>query len=1058
MKKLLSLLSVLTISGSAVPTIIAASPYQNKKTNNLKKIIRVKRQNNNDKLEPSIDTENEIGEITEEGLLWGRNHKCYFIKLTPIFWREIINLYNNYYEEEFSKIIEKKIKKEFKDFFDMSYSEYKNNDGKRILMHHWSSNYLGEMIYNNWNNINNEWEKSNKTKRIRILFNFYSWESTPDNTRWMEIKYIERTFEWYHNYISANIENNYDEYENRYDWNNYNDNYKINNLKSDFKDFNKYLIDLGIIDDNENKTILDSLRTQNRNLDISQLEIIKKEDYSQLKKRASAQIKFKIENKSDRYPKIFLKPKLVFITRIKIQEISNQIENANLFQQWNSNFNQWKNEKIRQIIEDVPKYGQDERGQALERTWTGELLTQINNNLLSLNHILETIDNRFQIHELNNTIEQEVKNLKENINNLRNDINEIRGEIWKITNPDYDKKINSSLFTFITRISKYITFYYFPTIWSSILIFDSLKEIFSLMTSDKKNNITTKNKNSKTDTPNNLDNKERDFDYSFQNKINDGIKFLLNNINQYDVPADGSCLFWSVATAYLLPFRNNNEEFRTRFIQLFGEEKLINLSHIQNLLQQFNLENHSNNQLWYNDETSIRLVTNVFRNRVVNYIIDNLDNSTQQINSRINQIETFRNAIQISENIIDVNEYLEEMRNTTAWGGEIEILGISNFLNSNISVNNNSLYPYQPFNQNSSNTINIFHVNGNHYNFGLENQNINRAETNTNTSTNNNIRGGGQSQLDYINLNPLQLQNNEYHFLNQEIEQNSLKNDENLTIYLINNENKIVKNYNSLSKEQKQQKLNEINQHYQNLSENNKKFFKDKLKTIGTSAIGAGISVVGTKITLSSTATTSTVGAEAMEMTPLLSEGGLTAAETLSVTEGTAVVATEGAVIGTEAVTAAALAPETLGLSLVIGGLVIAGTAILWWINSDHTIVKHESHNQYNEIEKYYKFLAHDQLKLDININEWNKIKQIYQENSNNYQEFKNKIKSEITNFHKEDHSGWGGSINDEDINTLINIIYNHFQEINNHFLSNPNHGWKIITNTVGSYFIIDEE
>ncbi len=99
------------------------------------------------------------------------------------------------------------------------------------------------------------------------------------------------------------------------------------------------------------------------------------------------------------------------------------------------------------------------------------------------------------------------------------------------------------------------------------------------------------------------------------------------------------------------------------------------------------------------------------------------------------------------------------------------------------------------------------------------------------------------------------------------------------------------------------------------------------------------------------------------------------------------------------------LAPETLGLSLVISGLVIAGTAILWWINSDHTIFKHESYNQYNELEKYYKFLAHDQIELDININEWNKIKQIYK-NANNYQEFKNKIKLEITNFHKEDHSG----------------------------------------------------
>ncbi len=131
-------------------------------------------------------------------------------------------------------------------------------------------------------------------------------------------------------------------------------------------------------------------------------------------------------------------------------------------------------------------------------------------------------------------------------------------------------------------------------------------------------------------------------------------------------------------------------------------------------------------------------------------------------------------------------------------------------------------------------------------------------------------------------------------------------------------------------------------------------------------------------------------------MTPLLSESTaaevvLTAAETLSATEGAAFVATEGTVIRTEDGADASLAPETLGLSLLIGGLVIARIAIIWWLSShDNTqVVKHESHNQYNEIEKYYKFLAHNKLKLNININEWDKIKQIYK-NLNNYQEFKN--------------------------------------------------------------------
>ncbi len=566
---------------------------------------------------------------------------------------------------------------------------------------------------------------------------------------------------------------------------------------------------------------------------------------------------------------------------------------------------------------------------------------------------------------------------------------------------------------------------------------------------------------------------------------NSKISFIktTNQNNLYDVPPDNSCLFWSVATAYLLPVKNNNEEFRNRFIQLFGddEENLKYLEHIQKLLQQYDLENNRNlNQLWYQNQTAINLVTNVFRNRVVDYIRDNLDNPTQ-INSQtnINQIETFRSAIQISENEININNYLERIRQSSSWGGQLEILAIGNLLCSNINVNNRNIFETNNPNAN----LQIFHVNENHYNFILlQNTNeeniINSQEKNTNIQKQQKLTKAEKPKTNITILNKSTVNNNTNLSVNKPIKINIINSQETII-------KKAINKYNALSKEEKQQKLNEINQHYQSLPENEQKAFKDKLRGVGLGLTSTGISGAGilgiSKMTgispikgLSTTAnyiknslsTTRTVVSsetgEAVKMTPLLSEStvaeGLTAAETLSVTEGSTVVATEWAVIGTEAGTAAALAPETLGLSLIIGGLVIAGTAILWWINSDHTIVKHESHNQYNEIEKYYKFLAHDQLKLDININEWNKIKQIYQKNESNYQEFKNKIKSEITNFHKEDHSGWGGSITDNDINTLINILYNHFQEINNHFLSNPNHSWKIVTNTIGSYFIIEEE
>ncbi|WP_348736236.1 hypothetical protein [Spiroplasma endosymbiont of Ammophila pubescens] len=106
---------------------------------------------------------------------------------------------------------------------------------------------------------------------------------------------------------------------------------------------------------------------------------------------------------------------------------------------------------------------------------------------------------------------------------------------------------------------------------------------------------------------------------------------------------------------------------------------------------------------------------------------------------------------------------------------------------------------------------------------------------------------------------------------------------------------KTINKYNSLSKEEKQQKLNEINQHYQSLPENEQKAFKDKLRGVGLGLTSTGISGTGIlgiskmtgispikgfsntanyiKNSLSTTrAVVSLEAGEAVEMTPLLSE------------------------------------------------------------------------------------------------------------------------------------------------------------------------------------------
>lgn len=259
-----------------------------------------------------------------------------------------------------------------------------------------------------------------------------------------------------------------------------------------------------------------------------------------------------------------------------------------------------------------------------------------------------------------------------------------------------------------------------------------------------------------------------------------------NHNNLYNVPGDGSCLFLSVATAYLLPVRNNNDEFRARFIKLFGEQELQNLLYVQNLFQQFDLENNNNNQLWYQKQTANNLVTNVFRNRVVDYIQSNLN----MITNRVSEL-TFRNVIE-ENNEIYFN-YLERMRYSSAWGGTPEILAISNMLNSSITINNHA--SYQPVNQNSSNTINIFHVNRNHYNFVLSNQTPQTdAEYKKSTVFGCLNEEDNDIENNSLFLNKSQLKKYEYHFIDQKTEQNSLKNNQNLKINLIKNNNKINTN------------------------------------------------------------------------------------------------------------------------------------------------------------------------------------------------------------------------------------------------------------------------
>ncbi|WP_264328502.1 ankyrin repeat domain-containing protein [Wolbachia endosymbiont (group A) of Andrena hattorfiana] len=178
-----------------------------------------------------------------------------------------------------------------------------------------------------------------------------------------------------------------------------------------------------------------------------------------------------------------------------------------------------------------------------------------------------------------------------------------------------------------------------------------------------------------------------------------------SRIKRIDVPGDGSCLFWSVTMAYLIPVRNDDALFRQRYEVLFGNEGAViqNLDRIRNLVRNLSTANY--------DDTFANLVRNVFRNRVVDHI------SSHE--------SEFRNFVE-GESGLSFKDYLENMRKLNTWGGEPEIRAMSGMLSATISVSGE--VPLPPYG-NGDIQIQLFHVgapgNRNHYNFGLESNIIN---------------------------------------------------------------------------------------------------------------------------------------------------------------------------------------------------------------------------------------------------------------------------------------------------------------------------------------------
>ncbi|WP_237342887.1 tetratricopeptide repeat protein [Wolbachia endosymbiont of Folsomia candida] len=241
-------------------------------------------------------------------------------------------------------------------------------------------------------------------------------------------------------------------------------------------------------------------------------------------------------------------------------------------------------------------------------------------------------------------------------------------------------------------------------------------------------------------------------------------KLSLNegSFTKINVPADGSCLFWAAALAYLTPVKYDDNSFQERFEKLFGSVDSEELEQIQELIKSYNPS--SNNVAIRDDETIRRLVTEEFRNRVVNEIFNNkqkyldtisindifgsrntdyinrfIDNFSNRFKREIVQYRIDINKLkstredEVNNELSKVNDpefdnvdlkqfifdsYIECMRDSKAWGGNHEIQAMSQMLHSSTVVFSDGTKHSISY-DNSNDQVQLFNNGESHYNFGL---------------------------------------------------------------------------------------------------------------------------------------------------------------------------------------------------------------------------------------------------------------------------------------------------------------------------------------------------
>ncbi|AOX43853.1 hypothetical protein S100390_v1c05140 [Spiroplasma sp. NBRC 100390] len=400
MKKILSLVSVLIISGTSMPTFITVSKYekQNNGTNTKNYTIN----GNDERIETDKDD----------------NFSYFELLLKPETFENLAHIYYS--------------NKNDKRLFSNTFLEFAKKNITGIYGN--SPDYaLGEAIWDHWNEIIEVYKNSSKDKRIKINYRLYT------SVISMNIDHFNASI----------VPNDTILYSNSY----------VKKLNDDFKsDLIKWeKVGLGIIEDNNNNYIFDRIKVQYPNLNINDVEIIKKEELLSLSE--GFLLKLKIKDNSKIYSIGNIKNDFIFNTKVNLKKINDILVNDPKVQLWLYNLKDWKKRIKREIIEDVPKLSE-----AQKNIWKDNVAEQMKSYIRDWDYILNLIEIDLKIEKLNNSI----NNLKKDIDNLKREINRINEKIDSILSPS--DKYCSTTTKVASQITKYIPHFG-----------DVLSEVFGIM-------------------------------------------------------------------------------------------------------------------------------------------------------------------------------------------------------------------------------------------------------------------------------------------------------------------------------------------------------------------------------------------------------------------------------------------------------------------------------------------------------------------------------------------------------------------------------------------------